>query len=131
MRTPRYSADKHARRGKEIYEQSIRPQIENQIGKIVAIDVDTGEFELGENTLDASEKLLSRLPDAQIWCLRIGHVAVHRFGARNTPCVGMGGLDDEQLALAKDEDFWKLIAERRRQKTISRAELEARLTAQK
>lgn len=82
VRQPRYSAEDHARRGTEIYEQQVRPQVEagNQ-GKIVAIDVETGAFEMAEDTLTASERLLVRYPDAQIWCVRIGHPGVHRLGA--------------------------------------------------
>jgi hypothetical protein len=51
-------------------------------GKIVAIDVDTGAFEVAEDTLTAADRLLARRPDAQIWSVRIGHRAVHRFGPR-------------------------------------------------
>jgi antitoxin (DNA-binding transcriptional repressor) of toxin-antitoxin stability system len=39
------------------------------------------------------------------------------------------GLDEEQEQLGRSERFWSLIAERRRQPTISRAELERRLGA--
>jgi hypothetical protein len=80
---PRYSREEFARRGTEIYEQQVRPQVEegNQ-GKIVAIDIETGAFEMAEDTLTASERLLTRYPDAQIWCVRIGHHGVHRFGLR-------------------------------------------------
>jgi antitoxin (DNA-binding transcriptional repressor) of toxin-antitoxin stability system len=38
--------------------------------------------------------------------------------------VGVEGLDEEQVQLGASEDFWELIAERRRQKAVSRAELE-------
>jgi hypothetical protein len=31
----------------------------------------------------ASDRLLARHPDAQIWFLRIGHRALHRFGSRS------------------------------------------------
>jgi len=81
MRQPRYSKEEHARRGDEIYAQHVRPQVEagNQ-GKIVAIDVETGAFEVAEDTLTAAQRLLSHHPDAQIWCVRIGHRGVHRFG---------------------------------------------------
>ena len=81
-RQPRYSLEEHARRGDDLYQQHIRPQVEaGNHGKIVAIDVDTGAFEVAEDTLTASQRLLTRYPDAQIWCLRIGHRGVHRFGA--------------------------------------------------
>ena len=85
---PRYSKEEHARLGTAIYEQHVRPQVEvgNQ-GKIVAIDVETGAFEVAEDTLTASERLLTRYPDAQIWCVRIGHRGVHRFGLHTRAVV--------------------------------------------
>jgi hypothetical protein len=81
VRQPRYTKEEHARLGTEIYEQRIRPQVEqgNQ-GRIVAIDVETGEFEIADQTLEASDRLLARCPDAQIWFVRVGHPGVHRFG---------------------------------------------------
>ena len=86
IRQPRYNKDEHARRGTEMYERLIRPQVETTHGgKIVAIDIDTGEFEVGNESLTAAERLLARLPNAQIWCVRIGQPAVHRFGAAATP----------------------------------------------
>lgn len=85
VRQPRYSKEEHARRGNEIYERQVRPQVEEgNKGKIVAIDIETGAFEVAEDTLTASERLLARYPDAQIWCVRIGHRAVHRFGLCGT-----------------------------------------------
>lgn len=83
VRHPRYSKEEHARRGGDIYEQRVRPQVEaGNEGKVVAIDVETGAFEVAGDTLTASERLLARCPDAQIWCVRIGHRAVHRLGMR-------------------------------------------------
>jgi hypothetical protein len=77
----RYSKEEFAQRGNEIYESQVRPQVEQgNHGKIVAIDIETGAFELADNTIIASDKLLERYPDAQIWRVRIGHKAVHRFG---------------------------------------------------
>jgi hypothetical protein len=40
--------------------------------------------------------------------------------------VGVEGLDREQLELGSSDRFWRLIEERRKQKTITRAELEKR-----
>lgn len=81
MRQPRYSKEETARRGDEIYERQIRPQVEegNQ-GKVVAIDIETGAFEVAEDAITASDRLLARDQDAQIWFVRIGHRALHRFG---------------------------------------------------
>lgn len=77
----RYSKEEFAQRGNEIYESQVRPQVEQgNHGKIVAIDIETGAFELARDTMTASDRLLERYPDAQIWCVRIGHRGVHRFG---------------------------------------------------
>jgi hypothetical protein len=88
IRQRRYTKEEIAQRGSARYENDVRSQVEaGNHGKIVAIDVDTGAFEVGENTLAACDRLLASRPDAQIWIVRIGHRAVHRFGhrARVTP----------------------------------------------
>jgi hypothetical protein len=84
VRQPRYSKEEFARRGDEIYESQVRQQVEegNQ-DKIVAIDIETGAFEVADDLLTASKRLCARVPDAQTWFVRIGHLAVDRFGARS------------------------------------------------
>jgi len=85
VRQARYSKEEHARRGAELYEKQVRPQVEaGNHGKIVAIDVDSADFELADELLPAANRLLSRRPDAQIWFVRIGHRGVHRFGLGST-----------------------------------------------
>ena len=82
-RQPRYDKTEHAQRGKAMYEQRLRSQVEpGNHGKILALDVDSGEFEIAADTLTAADRLLARRPDAQIWFTRIGHPGVHRFGPR-------------------------------------------------
>jgi hypothetical protein len=81
----RYSKEEFARRGKEIYQSQVRPQVEEgNHGKIVAIDIETGAFEVAGDSLTAAKQLLIRFPDAQIFGIRIGHRAVHRFGFRSS-----------------------------------------------
>jgi hypothetical protein len=80
----RYSKEALARRGQELYESGIRQQIEaGNDGKIVAIDIETGEFEVAENVVPATNRLFERQPEAQPWIIRIGHRAVYHFGARS------------------------------------------------
>jgi len=75
--------EEHARRGMDLYARQIRPQVEaGNKGKIVAIDIDSGAFEVDEEELTACERLLARYPEAQIWCERIGYDAVTHYGAR-------------------------------------------------
>ncbi len=81
---PLYSKEEFARRGDEIYESTIRSQVEaDNYGKIVAIDIETGTFAIADDTLTPSQKLLAKCPHAQTWVVRIGHSAVHRFGAKS------------------------------------------------
>jgi hypothetical protein len=79
----RYSKEEFARRGDAIYEKKVRPQLNpDDEGKFVAIDIETGEFEIDEDEMEAGDRLLARVPDAQIWMVRIGSRYVHRFGGR-------------------------------------------------
>ncbi|MCE9533001.1 MAG: hypothetical protein K8T89_18035 [Planctomycetes bacterium] len=55
---PRYSKDEHARRGTDVYERQVRPLVEAENrGKIAALDVDTGLFEVAEDN-EALEPVL-------------------------------------------------------------------------
>ena len=84
VRYPRYSKEEFARRGNEIYESQVRRQVEEgNYGKIVAIDIETGAFEVADTTIKATDQLYERYPDAQPWVIRIGHRAVYRFGSRS------------------------------------------------
>ena len=56
-------------------------------------------------------------------------VVIRRGGRPVAYLVGLEGMDQEQLQRAGDERFWSLIAERRAQPTIGRAELEQGLKA--
>ena len=52
VRQPRYSKEEFARQA--IYEQQVRAQVEEgNSGKIVAIDIETGEFEVADDPLAA------------------------------------------------------------------------------
>jgi hypothetical protein len=83
MAQPRYSMEEHARRGRDWYEQVVRPKVEaGNHGRIVAIDIETGEYELADDVLTAAQTLLARLPDAQPWCVRIGHQGVYTMLTR-------------------------------------------------
>ncbi len=84
VRQRRHSKEELARRGQELYESGIRQQVEaGNEGKIVAIDIETGAFEVDENIVPATNRMFDRYPDAQPWVIRIGHRAVDHFGARS------------------------------------------------
>lgn len=81
-----YSKEEFARRGDAIYEKEVRPRLDadDDEGKFAAIDIESGEYEVDADELEACDRLRSRLPDAQIWMVRIGSPYVHRFGNRDT-----------------------------------------------
>jgi hypothetical protein len=55
VRQPRYSKEEFAQRGDALYEAQIRSQVEEgNHGKIVAIDIETGAFELADDTMAAT-----------------------------------------------------------------------------
>ena len=83
---PRYSKEEFARCGDAIYEKEILPKLTaKDRGKFLAIDIETGEHEVARDEMRAEDKLLRRLPEAQIWMVRIGYTATHSFGGGLKP----------------------------------------------
>ncbi|BAU07153.1 hypothetical protein NIES592_14570 [Fischerella major NIES-592] len=85
IRQPRYSKEEFAQRGDEIYEREVRRLVEpDHIGQIVAIDIETGAWEMDADEITACARLETRNPNAQIWIVRVGSRYVRRFGAGHT-----------------------------------------------
>ena len=81
---PRYSKEEFARRGDEIYERDIHPQLADaQEGYFVAIDIEAGAYEIDADENTASDRLRGRHPEAQIWLRQIGSRYARRFGPRS------------------------------------------------
>lgn len=76
------SSEEIARRGKELYERSIRAKVETEenIGKIVSINVETGDYEVGDDLIETSLRLRAKQADAALWGERIGFDAVYAVG---------------------------------------------------
>jgi hypothetical protein len=75
-----------ARRGKKIYEQQIRAKVETQenIGKIISIDVESGDYEVDSDLLTTCRRLQARHENAVLWTERIGFNAVYAIGGTLT-----------------------------------------------
>jgi hypothetical protein len=85
VKRPTYSIDEAARRGDEIYNRAIKASVEPQHnGEIVAIDLDSGEWEVDADENAAAGRLEARLPDAQVLVIKVGSRFVRRFGAGRT-----------------------------------------------
>ena len=65
----------------EIYKR-VRSTVETpeNIGKIMVIDVDSGDFEIDEEGFESSHKLKARHPHGRRFGIRIGYRAVESFG---------------------------------------------------
>ena len=80
---PLYSKEEFARRGDEIYDREISPHVgPDDEGKFVVIDIETGAYEIDQDELAASDRLLARILDAQMWTRQVGSRYARRFGPR-------------------------------------------------
>lgn len=79
----RYSLEEVARLGEEVFDRIVQPQLRPEDdGKFVAIDVDSENYELDDNDLQAIKRLRLRCPAAQIMLLRAGQKGTCRLGFR-------------------------------------------------
>ena len=87
-----YISEVVATRGKEIYQQQIQAKVESEHkGNFLAVDIETGDYEIDIGDLSPMMRLLAKRPDAVIFSLRIGFQAAHRIGFK---------ISDQQ------NDFW-------------------------
>ncbi|HAZ43382.1 MAG TPA: hypothetical protein DDW76_19390 [Cyanobacteria bacterium UBA11369] len=86
------SREEIARRGKELYEKSIRANVETaeNIGKIISINVETCDYEIGDDLVVTSRRLQAKQADAAIWAERIGFNAVYAVGGTLVVMLGLG-----------------------------------------
>ena len=84
MPTERIRWEDIAPRGNAWYDNHIRALVETDenIGKIITIDVETGDYELSErrDSAQATSKLLAKNPGTQVLQKRIGYDVVDTFG---------------------------------------------------
>ncbi|HRX78895.1 MAG TPA: hypothetical protein P5307_07520 [Pirellulaceae bacterium] len=68
-------------RGEEIYDRQIRQKVEaGNKGKFVVIDIETGEYELDEDDLQATKRALAKRPEAVLYGVRIGYPTAYNLG---------------------------------------------------
>ena len=80
--TARYSREEFARRGQELFDRDVRPTLRaDHDGQVVAIDIESGGYEIDPDDFTATDRVLRRHPDAQIWLVRVGEPAAYRLGA--------------------------------------------------
>ena len=79
---PLLSKEEISRQGEELYANRLRAQVETEenIGKLIALDINTGAYEIDDHSLPAADRLRARFPDAVVYVLRIGYDAVYALG---------------------------------------------------
>jgi hypothetical protein len=82
MQTILLSHEEVAEIAEQMYEASIRKKVESEanIGKMVLIDIETGDYEVDKNGLHASNRLSQRHPDARLYGIRIGYNVAASLG---------------------------------------------------
>lgn len=77
--TAQFTPEEVVERGKEIYERAIRHLVEaGNKGRVVAVDVRSEEYELADDAITSASRLRARMPDAEIFVLRVGYPTLHR-----------------------------------------------------
>jgi hypothetical protein len=81
---PKYSKAEFAKRGEMMYKGRVLPAIDarRDDGKLILIDIETGDYEIDADEMAAAERLRARRPKAQVWMRRIGSKPTRRFGGR-------------------------------------------------
>jgi hypothetical protein len=69
------------RRGEAIFAERIRPRLgESSDGMYVTIDVETGDYVIGDDWTVQPRQLHAKRPDAPLYTLRIGYASVSSIG---------------------------------------------------
>ena len=70
-------------KGKALFSNHVAPKLNPaDRGSFVAIDVITGEYELDPSDLRAVQKLRARLPEPEVWLVRVGSPTTYVIGSR-------------------------------------------------
>lgn len=76
------SSEEVAKRANQLYESTIRQKVETEenIGKMVIINIETGDYEVDENGIQVAHNLYAKHPYARLFGIRIGYNVAASFG---------------------------------------------------
>ena len=65
-----------------MYESSIRAHIDEQAhrGKPLIIDIEIGDYEMGEDSMEVTDRLLAKHPGAALYGMRVGFPTFAKIG---------------------------------------------------
>jgi hypothetical protein len=76
-----WTIEEVATAGQKLYEERIRSIVETpeNIGKLLTLDVETGEYRIGINSVEGGLELKHKNPVARLFTLRIGYDVAFSF----------------------------------------------------
>ncbi len=83
MPSKKYTIDEIGDRAEKIYQEQIKPLVEPQEnGKFIAIDIESGDYEIANKLIVASHRLRDRHPESVRFGARVGYPSAYRIGWR-------------------------------------------------
>ena len=81
MRYSDWTAEEIGSRGEDIYQKQIRDKVDpKHKGMFLVLDIGTGDYEIADEDLEATKRLLAKNPKAMTYGVRIGYPATHGIG---------------------------------------------------
>ena len=86
MPHPRFPNGEISRLGEELYDKNIRAIVETEenIGRLISIDIETGDYAVGDDFIEMNDTLFAKHPGAALYGARIGYDAVYAIGGTIT-----------------------------------------------
>lgn len=79
----RYTNEDIGRIGEEMYHQNIRSKVMPQEkGKFLVMDIESGDYEVNADDLQAEKTLRARHPDGVLYGIRIGYTSAYSLSGR-------------------------------------------------
>lgn len=87
MDTLPVSPDADARRARELYRGKLKAEAEREenIGKMLVLDLDSGDFVIDSNGVAAAQRLRRAHPHARVYGVRIGYDTIATLGSAVNP----------------------------------------------
>jgi hypothetical protein len=76
------NSEKVAKRAEALYDERIRQEVEQEenIGKMVIIDIETGDYQVDKTGLEAAKYLRAKNPNGRFFGIRIGYNVAASIG---------------------------------------------------
>ena len=81
MDAGKYSIEEVCDWGERIYEERIKALVEPQEnGRFIVIDIESGDYEIADDGMDASRRLWERRPQSVRFGAKVGYPAAYNLG---------------------------------------------------